>query len=107
MKPATLLLFFLTARTVIALDWEAFTPIPDREGFATPFAGVVHDRLIVAGGANFPGLRPWEGGVKVWYDKVFALDEPHGAWRVIGTLPRRLAYGASITVDEGIVCIGG
>jgi len=106
MKLAILILSFVT-RTLIALDWEALTPIPDQEGFATPFAGVVHDRLIVAGGANFPGLKPWVAGSKVWYDKVFALDDPRGAWREIGRLPRALAYGASITVDEGIVCIGG
>ncbi|MFO0044239.1 MAG: galactose oxidase, partial [Armatimonadota bacterium] len=52
--------------------WKQLPPLPDPEGFAAPFAGMSHNQLLVAGGANFPDKRPWEGGTKVWYDKVFA-----------------------------------
>ena len=31
---------------------------------------------MVAGGANFPDKRPWEGGAKVWHDSVFVLETP-------------------------------
>ena len=30
--------------------------------------------ILVAGGANFPDKKPWEGGKKVWYDTVFVLE---------------------------------
>lgn len=90
-----------------ALEWSALPPIPDKEGFAFPFAGVHEGRLIVAGGANFPDKRPWEGGTKVWYDKVFVLDRPDGAWREAGRLPRPLGYGVSLTATEGVLCLGG
>jgi solute:Na+ symporter, SSS family len=89
------------------LRWEKLPPLPDREGFAAPFAGVSNDALILAGGANFPDKRPWEGGTKVWYDTVFALDRPDGPWRLAGKLPRPLAYGVSITTKDGIACVGG
>ena len=46
--------------------WEKLPPLPDREGFAGSFAGVSGDALLVAGGANFPGAKPWEGGAKAW-----------------------------------------
>jgi N-acetylneuraminic acid mutarotase len=87
--------------------WTQLPNLPDAEGFASSFAGVSHDTLLVAGGANFPGKRPWEGGTKVWYDEVFALTEPQGKWFKAGKLPRPIAYGVSLTTSRGIVCAGG
>ncbi|MHC4503778.1 MAG: sodium:solute symporter family transporter, partial [Planctomycetota bacterium] len=81
-------------------------------GLAGPFAGISGGALIVAGGANFPEGPPWEGGKKVWWDDVFVLpgtDDGPRAWLTdkAWKLPRPLAYGVSISTDEGIVCIGG
>lgn len=86
--------------------WKQLPSLPDAEGFAGAFAGVSHGALIVAGGANFPGKKPWEGGTKVWYDTVFVLDSPEGAWKVAGKLPCPLGYGVSVT-HGGVICIGG
>ena len=44
-------------------------------GLAGTFAGTHNKALIVAGGANFPDLPPWEGGKKVWWDDVFILEK--------------------------------
>lgn len=89
------------------LGWKQLAPLPDKEGFAGPFAGVSHGALLVAGGANFPGKKPWEGGAKVWYDTVFVLDRAGGEWKVAGRLPRPLGYGVSATHRDGVVCVGG
>lgn len=89
------------------LQWNQLPALPDPEGFASAFAGVSRGALLVAGGANFPGKRPWEGGAKVWYDEVFVLESPQGPWRVGGRLPRPNAYGVSFTTEEGVVCAGG
>jgi N-acetylneuraminate epimerase len=97
----------LGVSAVEAMEWRALPPIPDQEGFAAPFAGVHDGRLIVAGGANFPNGKPWQGGAKVWYDQVLVLDEPGAAWRAVGKLPRPLAYGVSISTAEGLIGIGG
>src|SRR5690606_6335881 len=59
---------------------------------------------------NFPdGVMPWDGGKKVWHDRVFALDlQKTGAvWREAGKLPSRNGYGVSLTVPEGVLVIGG
>jgi N-acetylneuraminic acid mutarotase len=88
-------------------EWRQLAPMPDKEGFAGSFAGVSHGTLLVAGGANFPGRKPWEGGQKVWHDGVYALKEPGGTWEVVGKLPRRLGYGVSVSDDRGVVCVGG
>ncbi len=90
-----------------SLHWEKLSPIPDAEGFAGMFAGVSNGQLLVAGGANFPNGRPWEGGAKRWYDSVWALDEPHGTWTQVGHLPRPLGYGVSVTYRDGVICVGG
>ena len=89
------------------LHWTKLPSLPDPEGFAAPFTGVVGNSLLVAGGANFRSGRPWNGGTKVWYDQVFLLDEPNGNWSEVGCLSRPTAYGLSFTVPEGIVCVGG
>ncbi|HWE02737.1 MAG TPA: hypothetical protein VG326_10035 [Tepidisphaeraceae bacterium] len=89
------------------LHWESLPSIPDREGFASPFAGSHHGALIVAGGANFPDKRPWEGGTKMWYDSVFVLAAPDQMWKSGFKLPRPVAYGVSVNTPDGIVCIGG
>ena len=85
------------------LAWSQLPALPDHEGFAAPFAGVSGGALIVAGGANFPGKKPWEGGTKVWYDKVFVLERNTNQWRVAGRLPRPLGYGVSVTTSNGVI----
>jgi len=69
--------------------------------------GVSNGALLVAGGANFPGKKPWEGGAKVWYDTVYVLESPSAKWQVAGNLPRPLGYGVSVTHNGGLICAGG
>ena len=78
------------------------------QGVAAPFAGVVGSQLVVAGGCNFPETPAAEGGQKRFYSEIFVLDasDPH-MWEPMGELPKPLAYGATVAVPEGLVCIGG
>lgn len=90
------------------LRWSELPELPEPIGFAAPFAGVSGDALIVAGGANFPEAPPWEGGRKVWHDRIFVLPSPEGRWRTLREkLPRPNAYGVSITLQNQVICIGG
>jgi N-acetylneuraminic acid mutarotase len=66
----------------------------------------------VAGGANFPGKMPWEGGTKVWWDDIWVLENvagPRPEWMSgsVFRLPRPLAYGFSVSTPEGVICVGG
>ena len=103
----TLLLSTVMLQAEQPIDWKTLPPIPDQEGFAGSFAGIVDAKLFVAGGANFPDAKPWEGGTKVWYDKIFLLETPSSTWQEVGKLPRPLGYGASVTTSNGIILIGG
>lgn len=90
-----------------APSWTPLSPLPDPIGVAAPFAGVSDGVLLVAGGANFPGRPPWEGGKKVWHDTVWALRSMTGTWQEVGTLTRPRAYGVSLTHRNRLLCVGG
>jgi N-acetylneuraminic acid mutarotase len=90
------------------VTFRSLADYPEPPGVAGPFCGVAGGQLLVAGGANFPDRPPWEGGRKVWHDRIVALDSPEGRWRALeGSLPRPLGYGVAATWREALVCAGG
>lgn len=106
--PAALAALLMLSNPVFAESaWSRLPSLPDAEGFAGSFAGVSGETLLVAGGTNFPDKRPWEGGTKIWYDTVFALEKPEGPWRKAGHLPKANGYGVSLSIPQGVVCMGG
>ena len=88
-------------------SWSRLAPLPDPLGVASPFAGVSGGALLVAGGANFPDKMPWEGGEKVWHDRVWVLEQAGATWKEAGALPRPLAYGVAVTLKNKLFCLGG
>ena len=98
-----------------------FTSVPalsayGGQGVSGAFAGVADGRVIIAGGCNFPDTPAAEGGQKVFYTVIYAIslsgvgstDYPRSeGWQRVGSLPCGLAYGASVTTPEGVVCLGG
>ncbi|MBD2756755.1 galactose oxidase [Spirosoma sp. BT704] len=78
-------------------------------GVAGAFAGVSHDALIVAGGANFPNGFPWQGGTKVWHSTVYVLVHKGDTyqWQSTQQLDRVRAYGGSVSWNEQLICLGG
>ena len=96
--------------TVSFLDWQPLAKLPpvgeqtESLGVAGPYVGTHNDALIVAGGANFP--KPYWGEDKVWHDDIWVLEKS-GDWTPGGSLTRPLGYGASISLPQGVLCIGG
>lgn len=88
-------------------QWRQLAPLPAAQGFAGGFAGASGGVLLFAGGTNFPDRPPWEGGTKTWHGGMFVLEAADGTWVGAGDLARPLAYGASVSIAEGMVCIGG
>ncbi len=91
------------------LKWDRLPDLPDQEGFAGVFSGIVRDGdrdvLIVAGGANFPDGRPWEkekNPKKIYHDGVFALElGEKPTWKTLSEKwPVTVAYGMSVTLPE-------
>jgi N-acetylneuraminate epimerase len=88
-------------------EWVRLPALPDREGFAGGFAGTTDAALLFAGGANIPDGKWGREFVKVWCDGIWLLEKPDAAWRQVGRLPERRGYGGSISLPEGLLCIGG
>lgn len=78
-------------------------------GVAGAFAGVSHDALLIAGGANFPNGYPWQGGTKVWHSTIYVLVREGNSYRWQSTyqLDRPRGYGASVIWNEQLICVGG
>ena len=58
---------------------EVFAKSPDGEngyeqGVSAAYAGILNDKLILAGGCNFPDVRAAEGGKKRFYKGVYVAD---------------------------------
>jgi len=98
------------------LEWNHVYTLPSphqheqNKGVAGAFSGFVGSELIIAGGANFPDKMPWEGGTKNWEKTLYHFDtektDSQGGI-VTGFLPNSVAYGVSVQLPEGVLCIGG
>lgn len=97
------------------MSWDIITELPGNVnnsslGFAGSFAGISNEVMLIAGGANFPNGMPWDGGEKYYSDQIFVLEKKGDKflWNPkTFMLPRGLAYGSSISIPEGVLCIGG
>lgn len=89
------------------LTWKNLSPIPEALGVSGAFAGSCGQTLVVAGGSNFPEGPPWEGGVKAFSNRVYALNAMEGAWKEMAPLSRPIANGVSVTTPQGVLCLGG
>lgn len=87
------------------LEWSTLPPLPD--AVSGHFVGTSGGGLLVAGGSNFPEAAPWDGGEKVWHDRIHILMPGAKAWSPVAQLIQPTAYGVSISADDSVICIGG
>ncbi|MDR0394079.1 MAG: sodium/solute symporter [Tannerella sp.] len=95
--------------------WDHTLTLPAVNGQSNPglagaYSGFINEVLIIAGGANFPGAKPWEGGKKVWNHIIYSIhiNDKARQWNIMeNILPHALAYGVSIQLKDGLLCIGG
>lgn len=107
----------ISAQKLNRAKWSAPVQLPNNKvlnkqpGLAGPLCGIINDKFIVAGGANFPDKLPWEGGKKTYWNDIYFLtkNKKKYAWEHTGkfTLPEKIAYCASVSMQEGLLCIGG
>jgi N-acetylneuraminate epimerase len=103
---------------VHAINWKVAAELPAIHGqpkalgLAGPLVGIHRNVVVVAGGANFPDGMPWLGGKKKYYDDIYVFEkEDQGnsikPYPKIFHLPYPVAYGASCSTLQGIICAGG
>lgn len=100
----------------VQAKWELAARMENADGsVSTGFAGAIFgklgDALIVAGGANFPDKKPWEGGTKNYTNEIHVLERKAGrfVWNKLNTarLTEPVAYSGSAQMDDCIVYAGG
>ena len=67
-----------------------------QEGLAGSFFGKQGDWFILAGGANFPNGKPWDGGTKTFSNEIFVFYESNNQFQplaVLNKLPFAVAEG--------------
>ena len=101
-------------RNNIEISWENSITLPGCKemqknvGLAGVYSGIIGNKILILGGANFPDKYPWEGGKKVWWPTLYSYNPDNNEWTVHDDfLPSPLAYGVSIQLPEGLLCIGG
>ncbi|MBM3990629.1 MAG: MFS transporter [Planctomycetes bacterium] len=112
---AVLALLVTTAPAQVRVQQGAELPaLPDPVGragmAAVPVRGPDGSRAVLAaGGANFPGSMPWDGGIKVFHRELWSLEqgEDGWTWRAVAQLPEPVAYAAFAPHPEGMVLAGG
>lgn len=87
-------------------DWRSLPPLPEPLGAAGPFVAGFGDRLLVAGGAHFE-VSPFQGGTKQWIARAWLYEGEKDVWTSAPSLPRPLAYGASVATPDGAIWVGG
>lgn len=97
--------------------WKEAGMLPTPEGFeksigvAGTFSAFIGDKLIVAGGSNFPHKSVLDGGPKEFYSDIFVFDVmDDNTLKHVGTaqLPKKLSTGAVVKPDENtLYFIGG
>jgi cyclically-permuted mutarotase family protein len=107
----------IAAQESISIQWSVMAELPGESsgkkhpGLAGAYSGYSNGALLLAGGANFPDALPWEGGKKVYHDRVHVLlAGDHGRFHWYKKeirLPAPMGYGAGVTLGESLVCIGG
>lgn len=107
---------------VSLVTWRVVAEVPPVPGQAKPglagiFAGALDAaHAVVGGGTYYEDKGPLEGGERTFSDRLWVLSQSPGAagappgytWSTPEVeLPRPLAYGASVTLDDGVLMIGG
>lgn len=90
---------------------SASLPGPGGHGSAGAYVGVVDDAVLMAGGSDFLGLKPWEGGVKTWLDEIWVIRDNGGKIScdlLDGVeLPQGMGNGCSVSTGKELLCLGG
>lgn len=97
------------------LRWDSSFALPAGEngaahrGLAGPVTGIIGDRLIVGGGANFPEEMPWEGGEKHYATEayIYVIEEDGLELIRTQTLDGMASYPGNCSAEGVLFSAGG
>ena len=102
------------SQSMSGLVWEDVSHLPAKSGsknigVAGPITGIIQDKLIVAGGANFPNGLPWKGGKKIYQSQgyIYFINDSNLKFEKEFDLEGAIAYSANLSYLNSIFIAGG
>jgi N-acetylneuraminic acid mutarotase len=79
----------------LKINWDTLAVIPSpvegqvQYGLSGLIGGVTGNSIVVAGGSNFKGKVPWEGGIKTYYSDLYVLKmgRHESSWNLVTKIP--------------------
>lgn len=117
-----IVLIFLPLKTIsqklrqTQINWSVWSELPiadgleQQVGLAGASSGLSNDVMLIVGGSNFEDGVPWRGGQKKYFSNIYVVqkDGKNFVWtKKTYKIPFNLAYAATISTPQGLVCIGG
>lgn len=117
-----IVLIFLSLKTIsqklrqTQINWSVWSELPIADGLekqvglAGASSGLSNDVMLIVGGSNFEDGVPWRGGQKKYFNDIYVVqkDGKNFVWaKKTYKLPFNLAYAATVSTPQGLVCIGG
>lgn len=117
-----IVLIFLSLKTIsqklrqTQINWSVWSKLPiidgleKQEGLAGASSGLSNDVMLIVGGSNFEDGVSWRGGQKKYFNDIYVVqkDGKNFVWaKKTYKLPFNLAYAATVSTPQGLVCIGG
>jgi N-acetylneuraminate epimerase len=106
--------FEAIAQKQLSLHWQHAGQLPavgeEHKGVAGAVIGWHNNILMVAGGANFPEVLPWEGGKKKFHNQIHLFEKREDQFVSLAThdkLSIPVAYAANCITKYGIAAVGG
>src|SRR5690606_29353744 len=97
------------------IRWDTTTILPpngdgsNHIGIAGPITGIIGDKLLIAGGANFPDKMPWDGGTKHYATQAYLYQITDNGLEFLQQqeLQDTNAYAGSCSAQGAIYFAGG
>ena len=114
---AVVFLVFFNREEDVVEEFDIQYPFPEatdgaEKGLSAVYAGVIDEYMLFMGGCNFPDVPAADGGKKRFYKAIYAARIPATTdtilqWKKLGDIEEASAYGVSVSMLGGVVCVGG
>lgn len=97
------------------VQWKTIGKIPAQKGYSENIGtagllqGVLDEKLVIGGGANFPNGSVVDGGQKVTHKDLYLIGDENDNLKVYDhiQLDYPIAYGSSTSSEDAIFYLGG
>ncbi|SMG30201.1 Galactose oxidase, central domain [Sphingobacterium psychroaquaticum] len=89
------------------IHWDTQSKLPMQAdgsahlGLAGPITGIIDNKLLLMGGANFPATMPWDGGAKEYHQEAYIYEIGDGHVDFVKQTPTHIPLAYSAVCSDG------